>query len=190
MVSGTLGTRTFQQHWGCEATWKKKHTDVKSEREIQGLQGSSPAPSKPRNVSVFGGVKSSPTVRHRKRTLCPDHAVSLADSFTSMSKDNNTSQASGTLGIAGTQLLGLDLPSGNKKQGDARKGPIWATCLMGHRPQGASGEGKGISYGFCSNPEDFSLQDGANMIFQKTRVWLHGGSQRSPNWLRICCEWS
>lgn len=91
--------------------------------KFKDVQGSSPDPSKARNVTVFGGVESRPIVHHRKRALCPDHAVSLADSFTSISKDNNTSQASGTLGIAGTQLLGLDLPRGNKKQGDAREGP-------------------------------------------------------------------
>lgn len=35
-VSGTLGTKTFQKHRGYETMWKGKHTDVKSEREIQG----------------------------------------------------------------------------------------------------------------------------------------------------------
>lgn len=121
---GHWGPGHFSSTEGARPHGKESIQMSKVKEKYKDVQGSSPAPSKPRNVSVFGGVKSSPTVRHRKRTLCPDHAVSLADSFTSMSKDNNTSQASGTLGIAGTQLLGLDLPSGNKKQGDARKGPI------------------------------------------------------------------
>lgn len=124
-VSGTLGTKTFQKHRGYERPCGKESIQMSKVREkFKDVQGSSPAPSKPKNGSVFGGVESNPTVHHRKRALCPDHAVSLADSFTSVSKDNNTCQASGTLGIADIQLLGLDLPRGNKKQEDARKGPI------------------------------------------------------------------
>lgn len=78
---GHWGPGHFSSTEGARPHRKESIEMSKVREKYKDVQGSSPAPSKARNVSVFGGVELSPTIYHRKKALCPDHACVFGRQF-------------------------------------------------------------------------------------------------------------